>query len=134
MTFLVVCLRSSSLGDLSHWSLYTSQAVVAAIIHSELKLSLKAPRDSLVNFLLYQTYSSCPYHVAATLPSYNNLSQLQYGNSFPCLLLCQHQFSSVTQSCPTLCDPMNRSTPGLPVHHQLLEFTQMHVHQVRDAI
>ena len=44
------------------------------------------------------------------------------------------QFSSVTQSCPTLCDPMNRSTPGLPVHHQLLEFTQTHVHQVGDAI
>ena len=38
------------------------------------------------------------------------------------------QFSSVTQSCPTLCDPMNRSTPGLPVHHQLPEFTQTHVH------
>ena len=38
------------------------------------------------------------------------------------------QFSSVTQSCPTLCDPMNRSTPGLPVHHQLPEFTQSHVH------
>ena len=36
--------------------------------------------------------------------------------------------------CPTLCDPMNRSTPGLPVHHQLLEFTQTHVHQVSDAI
>ena len=44
------------------------------------------------------------------------------------------QFSSVTQSCLTLCDPMNRSTPGLPVHHQLLEFTQTHVHQVSDAI
>ena len=42
--------------------------------------------------------------------------------------------SSVTQSCPTLCDPMNRSTPGLPVHHQLPEFTQIHVHRVRDAI
>ena len=44
------------------------------------------------------------------------------------------QFSSVTQSCPTLCDPMNRSTPGLPVHHQLPEFTQTHVQRVRDAI
>ena len=44
------------------------------------------------------------------------------------------QFSSVTQSCPTLCDPMNRSTPGLPVHHQLLEFTQTHVLRVGDAI
>ena len=44
------------------------------------------------------------------------------------------QFSSVTQSCPTLGDPMNRSTPGLPVHHHLLEFTQTHVHWVSDAI
>ena len=38
------------------------------------------------------------------------------------------QFSSAAWSCPTLCDPMNHSTPGLPVHHQLLEFTQTHVH------
>ena len=45
-----------------------------------------------------------------------------------------YQFSSVAQSCPTLCDPMNHSTPGLPVHHQLLEFTQIHVHQVSDTI
>ena len=44
------------------------------------------------------------------------------------------QFSSVAQSCPTLCDPMNRSTPGLPVHHQLPEFTQTQVHRVSDAI
>ena len=44
------------------------------------------------------------------------------------------QFSSVAQSCSTFCDPMNRSTPGLPVHHQLPEFTQTHVHRVSDAI
>ena len=44
------------------------------------------------------------------------------------------QFTSVAQSCPTLCDPMNRSTPGLPVRHQLPEFTQTHVHRVSDAI
>ena len=43
------------------------------------------------------------------------------------------QFSSVAQSCPTLCDPMYCSTPGLPVHHQLPEFTQTHVHRVSDA-
>ena len=47
-------------------------------------------------------------------------------------LMCQ--FSSVAQSCPTLCDPMNRSTPGLPVHHQLPGFTQTHIHWVSDAI
>ena len=51
---------------------------------------------------------------------------------------CQYkfniQFSSVAQSCPTLCDPMNRSTPGLTVHHKLPEFTHTHVHRVGDAI
>ena len=45
-----------------------------------------------------------------------------------------HYFSSVAQSCPTLCDPMNRSMPGFPVHHQLPESTQTHVHWVGDAI
>ena len=44
------------------------------------------------------------------------------------------QIRSVAQSCPTLCDPMNRSMPGLPVHHQHPEFTETHVHRVRDAI
>ena len=44
------------------------------------------------------------------------------------------QFSSVAQSCPTLCDPLNHSMPGLPVHHQLPDFTQTHVHRVSDAI
>ena len=44
------------------------------------------------------------------------------------------QIRSVAQSCPTLYNPMNRSTPGLPVHHQLLDFTQTHVHRVSDAI
>ena len=46
----------------------------------------------------------------------------------------QVQFSSVAQLCPTLCDPMNCSMPGLPVHHQLPEFTQTHIHRVGDAI
>ena len=55
----------------------------------------------------------------------SNLSFIQFSSV---------QFSSVTQSCLTPCDPMNHSTPGLPVHHQLPEFTQTHVHQVGDAI
>ena len=54
-----------------------------------------------------------------------------FARSFGILIL---QFSSLTQSCLTLCDPMNRSTPGFPVHHQLPEFTQTHVHRVSDAI
>ena len=49
----------------------------------------------------------------------------------PCV---EHQFSSVAQSCPTLCNAMDCSTPGLPVHHQLPEFTQTHIHWVGDAI
>ena len=44
------------------------------------------------------------------------------------------QFSSISQSCPTLCNPMKSSTPGLPVHYKLLEFTQTHVHRVGDAV
>ena len=51
-----------------------------------------------------------------------------------CLHAKSLQFSSVAQSCLTLCDPMNHSTPGLPVHHQFPEFTQTHVHRVSDAI
>ena len=50
----------------------------------------------------------------------------------PCFV--KFQFSSVAQSCLTLCDPMNQSTPGLPVHHQLRKFTQTHVQWVGDAI
>ena len=50
------------------------------------------------------------------------------------IFLWWYQFSSVAQSCLTLCDPMNHSTPGLLIHHQLLEFTQTHVHRVSDAI
>ena len=48
--------------------------------------------------------------------------------------MIMNQFSSVAQLCPTLCYPMNHSAPGLPVHHQLLESTQTHVHRVGDAI
>ena len=55
----------------------------------------------------------------------------------PCVCVCTRahtQFSSVAQSCLILCDPMNCRTPGLPVHHQLPEFTHTHVHQVSDAV
>ena len=58
-------------------------------------------------------------------------SQLTFVSKYIFLFsLSSVQFSSVTQSCPTFCNPMNRSTPGLPVHHKLQEFTQTHVHRV----
>ena len=60
------------------------------------------------------------------------LSLVSY--NFLCTVLCLLQFSSFTQLCPTLCNPMNCSTPGLTVHHQLPEFTQTHLHWVCDAM
>ena len=63
-------------------------------------------------------------------PQVNNKYMKSYSASF----VISQSVSSVAQLCPTLCDPMNRSTPGLPVHHQLLESSQTHVHQVSDAI
>ena len=62
---------------------------------------------------------------------FNNPKHLHQINRW---IIYSVQFSSVAQSCPTLCDPMNRNTPGLPVHHHLPEFTQTHVHRVGDAI
>ena len=67
-----------------------------------------------------------------TLPSIFPSIRVFFNNSAFCF--SSVRFSSVVQSCPTLCDPMNRSTPGLPVHHQLPEFTQTHVHRVGEAI
>ena len=64
--------------------------------------------------------------------AYHNGCCLRFDEKFH--LVSFSQFRSVTQSCPTLCDPMDCSTPGLPVHYQLLESTQTHVHQVSDAI
>ena len=61
------------------------------------------------------------------------LSCTWYYTSLKSIALSQ-SVSSVAQSCPTLCDPMNHSTPGLPVHHKLLDFTQTQVHRVSDAI
>ena len=64
------------------------------------------------------------YHLSDNNSSKNKISPTTFSSV---------QFSSVTQSCPTLCDPMDSSKPGLPVHHQLPEFTQIHVHWVGDA-
>ena len=64
----------------------------------------------------------------------SSLCFIQPGISYDVLCISSVQFSSVTQSCPTLCNPMNCSTPGFPVHHQLAESTQTHVHRTGDAI
>ena len=70
----------------------------------------------------------CCCSVAQLCPTLQPLQHARLPCPSPSPEVCSVQFSSVTQSCLTLCDPMNRSTPGLPVHHQLLEFAQTHVH------
>ena len=90
----------------------------------------------LIFYGVRKWFSFILLHIALQFSQHHLLKKL----SFPhCIFLASFvvdsvQFSSVAQSCPALCDPMNRSMPGLPVHHQLPESTQTHVHQVSDAI
>ena len=98
---------------LNSLTLFTELRVISKISHFSYKASQEIPLLDIKSHLRM------------------NLNRRQsniYNQTF--LLL----FSSVAQSCPTLFNPMNHSTPGLPVHHQLLEFTQTHVHRVGDAI
>ena len=71
---------------------------------------------------LWSTFGTWNFHV---LGATNSMERMEISSV---------QFSSVAQSCPTLCDPMDCSTPGLPVHHLILELTQSHVHWLGDAI
>ena len=95
------------------------------------------PRSNFLNNLLFSFLK--PSSLISPPPANiwflcNNLKWQWITEVVKIITMIMFQFSSVIQSCPTLCDPMNRSTPGLPVHHQLPEFTQIHVHQVSDAI
>ena len=90
--------------------------------HHIYQLNLVSTDDYLKQCIFYLHYSFCTYQLES------------YCKFHPFPQFSSVQFSSVARSCPTLCDPMNRSTPGLPVHHHFLEFTQTHIHRVRDAI
>ena len=115
---------------LSHVGLFTTPWTVAR----QVPLSMGLPRQ--------EYWSGLPFPTPWDLPNPYLLWLLHWhADSSPLSHLGSHiiyyvsvQFSSVAQSCLTLCDPMNRSTPGLPVHHQLPEFTQTHIHRVGDAI
>ena len=81
------------------------------------------------------------YNLIRKIKKKNNYQPLVFTNYIPLEVIILFlnnqywfQFSSVAQSCPTLCSPVNHSTPCLPVHHQLPEFTQTHIHRVGDAI
>ena len=96
-----------------------------------------ATHSSILLWRLPRTEESGGLHSIGSYRIRHNKSDLACmlsinGNSIAIIIVIQ--FISVAQSCPALCDPMNGSTPGLPVHHKLPEFTQTHMHQVGDAI
>ena len=101
---------------------------VAISFSNEWKWKVKV--KSLSHVWLFTT----PWTAAYQAPPSMGFSRQEYWSGVPWPSPSSVQFSSVTQSCPTLCNPMNFSTPGLPVHQQLPEFTQTHVHRVSDAI
>ena len=94
-------------------------------------LSLNTSRNLPVHFYCIGDAVQPSHPLTPSSPSALNNSQHQ--GLFQSVV-CLHQFSSVAQSCPTLYNPMDGSTSGLPVHHQLLQLAQTHVHQVGDAI
>ena len=98
-----------------------------------LKLGMESPGGPVAGSLTSKAgvVSSAPIPVRSRMPLSNCVRMPDLVQPAKAL---QTQFSSAAQSCPTLCNPMGYSTPGLRVHHQLLEFTQTHVHQVDDAI
>ena len=100
------------------WKLYTS-------LHPSINLHFTISNNTTENIAWVKDthYFLCCFSKNFLFKFISN-SQKNYNN----------QIRSVAQLCPTLCDPMNRSTPGLPVHHQHPEFTQTHVHRVSDAI
>ena len=101
------------------WRWCDDMSAYMTVVGREVRYALEAARSSALLCDTCQTWDN--------FSSEERTGYSQWRHS-------QCQFSSVTQSCPTLCDPMNHSTPGLPVHHQLPEFTQTHVRQVGDAI
>ena len=111
---------------------------VGFVLFFTLMEGLQQPASLLVPF----SNGICSLCVSVShFGSSHNISNLFIGSTFV-VVTCDQWFfmyycnlvSSVAQSCPTLCNPINCSTPGLPVHHQLPEFTQTHVHRVGDAI
>ena len=111
-----------------------------------LLLLMSSVLTTVVSFCIYMKWTNKHIYffwlfqlVGKSNPCYFTLGILTDENWSSCLRSSYEnchwcQFSSVSQSCPTLCDPMDCSTPGLPVHHQLLELAQTHVHRVGDAI
>ena len=99
---------------------------LSIILKSKVKVKMLVVPDSLRPHGLQSSRLFCPWNSPGKNTGVGCHFLLQWNLSV--------QFSSVAQSCPTVCNPMNRSMPGLPVHHHLPEFTQTHVHRVSDTI
>ena len=91
-----------------------------------------SPPNLCQHFQWHPYLCNCSRWKSGSILDFPSLTTLIKLYPFP--LISSVQFSSFAQPCPTLCNPINRSTPGLPVHYQLPEFTQTHVHRVSDAI
>ena len=125
-------------------------AILLLGIYPEKTLIWKDTCTPVFNTTLTWTQSTCPltgdwiekmwYLCINTMKYYSDIKNNEImlfaakWMDLEIIILSEVQFSWVAQSCPTLCDPMKRRMPGLPVHHQLPEFTQTHVHRVSDAI
>ena len=118
---MLLCLiQFSSVQSLSHVQLFVTPWTAACQASLSITNSQSPPKPMSIELVMPSNHLILCHPLfllSSIFPSINSV-----------------QFSSVAQSCPTLCDPMNRSISGLPVHHQLPEFTQTHVHRVGDAI
>ena len=104
---------------------------ITTVIVTSVSFSIKHTKDTSFSYTRKEALNTnFSYSIELALFLCVMLNFLVLKSSFMIMV----QFSSVAQSCLTLCDPMNCSAPGLPVHHQLPEFTQTHVHRVGDAI
>ena len=103
------------------------------VTHSGLSSGFLFPYGYIVAVMLYYIWLNCIISFYETQDKVVSVFIIKFLSIIPRVIL-DIQLSSVAQGCLTLCDPMNLSTPGLPVHHQLPEFTQTHVHRVSDAI
>ena len=125
--------KSSSTGEWMKQTRCVYAAGCCSAIRKKETMPFAATWMSLAIFVLSKvdhssyTWRTCIYLKSVELSIHTNYLTLSLFYMFI-------HFCSLAQSCPTLCDPMNRSTPGFPAHHQLPEFTQTHVHSVSDTI
>ena len=105
-----------------------SSKVVSSIRLVKIEITQSGEKTKVIVLQSWLTLCD-PWTVVCQASLSMEFSRKEYWRAFSSV-----QFSPVAQSCLTLCDPMNRSTPSLPVHHHLPEFTQTHVHRVSDAI